>query len=39
MTEYVREQACITNDIIRLSVGLENSDDPIEDLSKGLDNS
>jgi cystathionine gamma-lyase/cystathionine beta-lyase len=39
MTECAREQACITDDIIRLSVGLEDSEDLIEDLSKGLDNS
>jgi cystathionine gamma-lyase/cystathionine beta-lyase len=39
MTEYAREQACITDDVIRLSVGLEDSEDLIEDLSKGLDNS
>src|SRR5664280_746492 len=39
MTEYAREKACITDDVIRLSVGLEDSEDLIEDLSKGLDNS
>ena len=39
MTELARKKAGITNDVIRLSVGLEDPDDLIEDLSKGLDNS
>lgn len=36
MTPEARKQAGITDDIIRLSIGLEDSDDIIEDLSKGL---
>lgn len=37
MKKYAREKAGITDDIIRLSVGLEDSGDLIEDLSKGLE--
>lgn len=37
MKESAREQAGITDDIIRLSIGLEDSDDLIEDLSRGLE--
>ncbi len=39
MSVEARKQAGITDDIIRLSIGLEDSDDLIEDLSKGLDGS
>ena len=39
MTESARKKAGITDDVIRLSVGLEDIDDLIEDLSKGLDSS
>ena len=39
MTEAARKKAGITDDVIRLSVGLEDSDDLIEDLSRGLKNS
>jgi cystathionine gamma-lyase/cystathionine beta-lyase len=39
MSETARKQAGITDDVIRLSIGLEDSDDLIEDLSKGLDKS
>jgi len=37
MGESARKQAGITDDVIRLSVGLEDSDDLIEDLSRGLE--
>ena len=37
MKESARKQAGITDDIIRLSIGLEDSDDLIEDLSRGLE--
>ncbi len=36
MSEEARKQAGITNDLIRLSVGLEDVDDLIEDLDKAL---
>jgi cystathionine beta-lyase/cystathionine gamma-synthase len=36
MKEEARKSAGITDDLIRLSVGLEDSADLIEDLSKGL---
>ena len=39
MSPEARKQAGITDDILRLSIGLEDSDDLIKDLSKGLDNS
>jgi cystathionine gamma-lyase/cystathionine beta-lyase len=39
MTEAARKKAGITDDVIRLSVGLEDADDLIEDLSQGLENS
>jgi cystathionine beta-lyase/cystathionine gamma-synthase len=39
MTEFARKNAGITDDVIRLSVGLEDSDDLIEDLSNGLNSS
>ena len=39
MKESARKQAGITDDVIRLSVGLEDSDDLIEDLSLGLERS
>jgi len=39
MKEFAREQACITDDVIRLSIGLEDSEDLIEDLSRGLESS
>lgn len=39
MNPEARKKAGITDDIIRLSIGLEDSDDLIEDLSKGLDGS
>jgi cystathionine gamma-lyase/cystathionine beta-lyase len=39
MKKCDREQANITEDVIRLSIGLEDSEDLIEDLSKGLNNS
>jgi cystathionine beta-lyase/cystathionine gamma-synthase len=39
MTEATRKKAGITDDVIRLSVGLEDADDLIEDLSRGLENS
>jgi len=39
MKESARKQAGITDDVIRLSVGLEDSDDLIEDLSRGLERS
>ncbi|HSQ02118.1 MAG TPA: PLP-dependent aspartate aminotransferase family protein [Methanobacterium sp.] len=39
MTEAARKKAGITDDVIRLSVGLEDADDLIEDLSRGLENS
>ena len=39
MGESARKQAGITDDVIRLSVGLEDSDDLIEDLSRGLERS
>ena len=39
MTDAARKQAGITDDVIRLSVGLEDSDDLIEDLSRGLEDS
>jgi cystathionine beta-lyase/cystathionine gamma-synthase len=39
MTESAREMAGITDDVIRLSIGLEDVDDLIEDLSLGLDSS
>jgi cystathionine beta-lyase/cystathionine gamma-synthase len=39
MTELARKQAGISDDVIRLSIGLEDSDDLIEDLRMGLDNS
>ena len=39
MKESARKQAGITDDVIRLSVGLEDSDDLIEDLSRGLESS
>ena len=35
MTELARKQACITDDVIRLSIGLEDPDDLVEDLIKG----
>ena len=38
MAEDARKKAGITDDLIRLSVGLEDADDLIEDLSSGLDN-
>lgn len=37
MSEEAREEAGITDDLIRLSIGLEDADDLIEDLSRGLD--
>lgn len=37
MNESDRKKAGITDDVIRLSVGLEDSDDLIEDLAKGLE--
>lgn len=36
MGEKGRKNAGITDDVIRLSIGLEDADDLIEDLSKGL---
>jgi len=39
MKKSAREQAGITDDIIRLSIGLEDSEDLIEDLSRGLERS
>ncbi|UTB32630.1 MAG: PLP-dependent aspartate aminotransferase family protein [Methanobacterium sp. ERen5] len=39
MSPEARKQAGITDDIIRLSIGLEDSDDLIEDLSHGLEGS
>jgi cystathionine gamma-lyase/cystathionine beta-lyase len=39
MTESARKKAGITDDVIRLSVGLEDIDDLIDDLSNGLDSS
>jgi len=39
MKESARKQAGITDDVIRLSVGLEDSDDLIEDLSRGIERS
>ena len=39
MTESARKQAGITDNVIRLSIGLEDSDDLVEDLSKGLNKS
>ena len=39
MTDAARKKAGITDDVIRLSVGLEDSDDLIEDLSRGLEDS
>lgn len=39
MSPEARKQAGISDDIIRLSIGLEDSDDLIEDLCKGLDGS
>jgi len=39
MATEARESAGITDDLIRLSVGLEDVDDLIEDLGTGLDNS
>lgn len=36
MSKEARESAGITHDVIRLSVGLEDSDDLIEDLARGL---
>ena len=38
MAEDAGREAGITDDIIRLSIGLEDSDDLIEDLSRGFDN-
>lgn len=38
MGEEGRKNAGITDDVIRLSIGLEDADDLIEDLSKGLSN-
>ncbi len=37
MGEELREKAGITDDIIRISVGIENVDDLISDLSQALD--
>ena len=39
MTESARKQAGITDNVIRLSIGLEDPDDLVEDLSKGLNKS
>lgn len=39
MTESARHKAGITDDVIRLSVGLEDTDDLIEDLAMGLESS
>jgi cystathionine gamma-lyase/cystathionine beta-lyase len=36
MTDKAREKAGITDDVIRLSVGLEDPDDLIDDLKRGL---
>ncbi|AEG17995.1 trans-sulfuration enzyme family protein [Methanobacterium paludis] len=38
MAEDARRKAGITDDLIRLSIGLEDADDLIEDLSRGFDN-
>ena len=38
MAEDARKKAGITDDLIRLSIGLEDADDLIEDLSRGFDN-
>jgi cystathionine gamma-lyase/cystathionine beta-lyase len=39
MNEEAREKAGITDDLIRLSIGLEDSEDLINDLEKGFQNS
>jgi len=39
MKKSAREEAGITDDVIRLSIGLEDSEDLIEDLSSGLESS
>ena len=39
MSENARKRAGITDDVIRLSIGLEDHEDLIEDLSNGLDGS
>ena len=39
MSESARKQAGVTDNLIRLSVGLEDADDLIADLSRGLDSS
>ncbi len=39
MPPEARKKAGITNDLIRLSVGLEDAEDLIEDLDKGFKNS
>jgi cystathionine gamma-lyase/cystathionine beta-lyase len=39
MTDKAREKAGITDDVIRLSVGLEDPDDLIDDLKRGLERS
>jgi len=38
MEEEARKQAGITDDLIRLSIGLEDVEDLIEDLDKGFNN-
>jgi cystathionine gamma-lyase/cystathionine beta-lyase len=39
MNEEARKKSGITDDLIRLSIGLEDSDDLINDLEKGFQNS